>query len=218
MRKHLEIVEKFISIQGETTYAGRISHFLRLGGCNLNCLYCDTKYSKDSALFRVIRLQDLLAEYKSSKIRTLVLTGGEPLLQIVAIDLMKALLKLEFTVMLETNGSISIDKVPSDVVKILDCKCPLSGESGKIDFANFAFLKKHDQVKFVISGKKDYEYSKMITKKYDLFGKTANILLSPVISKIKPSSLASWMIKDKFPAILNLQIHKIIWPDIERGV
>ena len=108
--------------------------------------------------------------------------------------------------------------VPPAVVKILDCKCPLSGESGKMDFANFAFLKRHDQVKFVISGKKDYEYSKMIAEKYDLFRRTGNILLSPVTSRVKPSSLVSWMIKDKFPGILNLQIHKMIWPGVERGV
>lgn len=149
----------------------------------------------------------------------LTITGGEPLLQKApCIILMRNLLKLKFTILLETNGSISLKGVPRKVVKILDCKCPLSGESTAMDFANFARIDSKDQIKFVISGKKDYEYSKEIILKYKLLSKTKNILLSPATDYLKPAKLAEWMKKDMHPGILNLQLHKIIWPDKDRGV
>ncbi|MEM4247956.1 MAG: 4Fe-4S cluster-binding domain-containing protein [Candidatus Nanoarchaeia archaeon] len=219
MDNSIVIVEKFLSIQGESTFAGRLSHFLRLGACNLNCRYCDTPYSKDARQFQIIPIKKLLQEYSKSPVKLLTITGGEPLLQKAScIMLMRELLELKFTILLETNGSLSLKGVPRKVVKILDCKCPLSGESETMDFANFARIDSKDQIKFVISGKKDYEYSKEILLKYKLLNKTKNILLSPAGGFLEPAKLAEWMKKDMHPGILNLQLHKIIWPDKDRGV
>ncbi len=218
MKDNISIVEKYISIQGETTFAGRPAHFIRLGGCNLACKYCDTKFSNDFRNFKEVSIFELANEISASLIKIAVITGGEPLLQKNTFPLMEMLLEKRITVILETNGSLPIQKVPGKVVKIIDCKCPMSGEEQKMKFANFALLKGHDQVKFVISGRKDYDYCKHIVDKYELYKKTENILLSPVISRINPSSLAKWMIEDEFYGILNLQLHRIIWPGKRKGV
>jgi 7-carboxy-7-deazaguanine synthase len=151
-------------------------------------------------------------------IKLIEITGGEPLAQENTIELCKELLHAGFKVLIETNGSLSIEKIPKDVIKILDCKSPSSGECDNMDFANFALLSQKDEVKFVISDKRDYDYACGIIKKYDLSTKINNILFSPMSSSPGiTENLAEWIVNDKLPVRMQLQMHKIIWNEDERG-
>lgn len=214
----LNLVEEFTSIQGETSYAGKTTRFIRLGGCNLDCSYCDTTYSKDCKEFSAVRIGDIIGRCVASSVKTVLITGGEPLLQAASIPLMELLLEAGFTVLLETNGSLPIENVPDKVVKILDCKCPSSGESAKMRLENYKFLNSSDQVKFVLSGRDDYDYAKSVVLQDSIDQRVSEILLSPVCGRLEPAELARWMIEDSSPFRLNMQLHKIIWPKTERGV
>ena len=215
---NLHISEIFTSIQGESTYAGRPCQFIRLAGCQLNCRYCDTRYARILRNSSSMSTDALLEGCISKKTRLVCVTGGEPLLQEPVYDFMKRLLNHGFTVLLETNGAVSIEKVPPGVVRILDCKCPSSGESGKMNFANYPLLTPEDQVKFVMGSRRDYAYSLEISRKFSLFNKKITVLLSPNMKKISPATLAKWILKDEIPAVMNIQLQKIIWPEIGRGV
>ncbi len=214
--RSLNVVELFLSIQGESTFAGRPCQFIRLAGCNLDCHYCDTNYAKDPFQSKIVTVKFILEFLKRNKCPLVSVTGGEPLLQENTIPLLRQLVRNGYQVILETNGSISIKDVPCNVVKVMDCKCPSSGESGKMDFSNYRLLKAHDQVKFVISDRKDYLFSVSICREYKLFGKIT-VLFSPAAGRLKSANLAEWMLKDRLPAVLNLQLHKIIWPEKARG-
>lgn len=218
MEMKLIISELFASIQGESSYAGRPCFFIRLAGCNLDCSYCDTEYAKNPKAGEEYTINEILSKVKEAGINLVEITGGEPLLQEGVNELCQKLLDAEFKVLIETNGSISIASLPKKVIKILDCKCPASGEAKKMDFANFAFLSQSDEVKFVISNRNDYDYTVEIIKKYDLNSKVNNIILSPDLSNTALSAqLAEWMLEDKIPARMQLQMHKLIWDPEERG-
>lgn len=212
----LSVSEIFYSIQGESLYAGRPCAFVRLSGCNLRCRYCDTTYAYENGTEMTIA--DIIREIESFQCPLVEVTGGEPLLQRRTPDLIKELIDRGHTVLLETNGTMAIDRVDSRCIRIMDIKCPGSGESGKTEFANFDHLLPEDQIKFVITDRTDYEYAKKL-----LFDKWQNkppfeVLFSPAFGMRQPAILAEWMLADNLPVRLQLQLHKILWPTAERGV
>ena len=213
MDKKLKINEIFSSIQGESTCSGRPCVFIRLAGCNLNCTYCDTEYAKTAENAEELSLVEIVEIAEKSGIKLVEITGGEPLIQDGVAELCRILLEKSFTVLLETNGSLRISQIPADVVKIIDCKAPSSGEADRMDFANFADLQKHDQIKFVVANRTDYEHAKKIISKYNLDQKVddGNILFGAVSpSELNPEQLAEWLVEDKLNARLQVQLHKII--------
>lgn len=216
--KKLEIVETFTSIQGESSHSGKLCFFIRLAGCNLNCSYCDTEYAKNPSEARNISLEKLALLALKSGASLVEITGGEPLVQKNVPELCHMLLADNLTVLVETNGSLPIKVLPRGTIKIVDCKCPSSGESNKMHFGNFNYMSSDDEIKFVIENKTDYNYAVGVVRKYGLFEKTRNVLFGPVSGKLEASELVSWMIKDKLNVRLNLQIHKLIWPHVIRGV
>lgn len=216
--KTLLVSESFTSIQGESTYIGRPCFIIMLATCNLNCNYCDTKCVLNAADAKERDVEEIVSAAVTSGVNLVEITGGEPLLQKNTYLLAKKLLKHNFTVLLETNGSLPVSDIPRGVIKIIDCKCPSSGESEKMLFKNFYLLKKQDEVKFVICNEEDYKYAVNIISSFKLLKRTKKILFSPVVDKLPAKFLANWMIRDKIPAILQLQLHKIIWPGVEHGV
>jgi 7-carboxy-7-deazaguanine synthase len=210
------VSEIFTSIQGESSFAGQLCFFIRLAGCNLNCAWCDTRYAK-IAKGKTMRLEEIIDAASASKTKLVEITGGEPLLQKNTPELCRKLIAKGFNVLVETNGSFPIQKIPAKVRIILDCKCPSSGESEKMIFANFAKIKKKDEIKFVIADRNDYEYAKEIMSRYLLAEKTDKIFFSPVAGRINHKKLAEWMIADKILAIFAVQLHKIIWGKYARG-
>lgn len=212
----LNITEIFHSVQGETTFVGLPTTFIRLSACNLRCTWCDTTYSFSRGT--AIPLDDIIAEVEKNGSRHVCVTGGEPLLQKEVIPLMEALCCKGFTISLETGGSLSIENVPSSVYNILDIKCPGSGMEEKNHWPNMGLLKPQDEVKFVLLDRADYEYAKSIIQKYRLDSKVNTILLSPVHGELCPQKLVGWILEDRLPVRLNLQIHKTIWTPTTRGV
>lgn len=210
--------ETFSSIQGESTYAGCSCFFIRLAGCNLNCNYCDTIYSRETEQGKSMDITSLVEAALKENIKLVEVTGGEPLFQKTTPLLCAELLRNNFTVLVETNGSLPISLLPENVIKIMDCKTPSCGEASRMDFSNFDLLNPLDEIKFVIADKTDYTYSLDIIKNYKLNKKTPNLLFSPAWGKIKSSELASWIITDKAPVRLQLQLHKYIWSPEKRGV
>jgi 7-carboxy-7-deazaguanine synthase len=212
----LTINEIFYSIQGEATRAGEPCVFVRLTACDLRCSWCDTPYAFHEGQKRTI--DDVLAEVARYDCRLVEVTGGEPLLQQDVYPLMDALIAEGYTVMLETGGHRPIDRVPSEVIKIVDVKCPASGEAAKNCWPNLERLGPHDEVKFVIQDRADYDYARDVMARYDLPAKAATILMSPVHGVLHPRTLSEWMLADHLPARLQLQLHKFIWPATQRGV
>ncbi|MFA6100885.1 MAG: radical SAM protein [Victivallaceae bacterium] len=212
------VTETFLSIQGESTHAGRLCFFIRLAGCNLKCRYCDTRYSASLTDGKAETLELLVVKAVSSDVDLVEITGGEPLTQPATIPLCEKLLDAGMTVLVETNGSMPIRELPAAVIRILDCKTPSSGESGSNLYKNYDFLTPADEIKFVISDREDYDFSRRIIREYDLAAKTRNLLFSPVWGKIEPRQLAAWMIADRPPARLQLQMHKLIWGPEKTGV
>ena len=207
--------EIFESIQGESTYAGIPSVFVRLTGCNLRCLYCDTTYAYDEG--SAMSLNEIITRVNGYGCRNVCITGGEPLLNEHVSNLIKLLKKNLFTVFIETNGSQNIDILPKGIVRIVDIKCPGSGMEQEMDWKNIKRLNRSDEVKFIISSKNDYEWAKKITNKYKIIDRT-RVLFGLVQGKLKPKTLAGWILKDGLDVRLHLQLHKIIWPDKARGV
>ena len=220
--RELLVSELFFSIQGESSFAGLPCVFIRLAGCNLRCRYCDAGYTYEEEGERrtITELLDFAAAYHGAIVE---ITGGEPLLHKYVIDLMAALLEKGRQVLLETNGSQDISKVPEGVVRIVDLKCPGSGMAQKMRYENLELLTPGDEVKFVLSSREDYEWARQtlaenrtLQQSGDREGPT--ILFSPVPGKLTPAELSSWILADRLPVRLQLQLHKIIWPEIERGV
>jgi 7-carboxy-7-deazaguanine synthase len=212
----LTINEIFYSIQGESSRAGRPCVFVRLTGCDLRCSWCDTPYAFFEGQKRT--LDEVIADVERYDCALVEITGGEPLLQDDVYPLMERLLDRGRTVMLETGGHRPISRVPAAVVKIVDVKCPGSGESSKNDWSNLAALAPHDEVKFVVSNRADYEFARDVVNRHGLVGRCAAVLLSPVHDVLDPKSLAEWMLADDFRATLQVQLHKLIWPVGTRGV
>jgi 7-carboxy-7-deazaguanine synthase len=212
----LTVNEIFYSIQGEATRAGEPCVFVRLTACDLRCSWCDTPYAFYEGRKRSI--DDVLAEVERHGCRLVEITGGEPLLQEEVYPLMDALLDRGYTVMLETGGHRSIAQVPAAVIKIVDVKCPGSGESDKNDWENLGRVGPGDEVKFVVQDRTDYEFARDVIARHELSGRVAAVLISPVHGVLDPRTLSEWMLADHLPARLQFQLHKLIWPPTMRGV
>jgi 7-carboxy-7-deazaguanine synthase len=212
----LTVNEIFHSIQGESTYAGRPCVFVRLMACDLRCAWCDTPYAFYEG--RKQSVDEVIEAVERYGCPLVEITGGEPLLQDDVYALMEGLLARGRTVMLETGGHRSIARVPRPVIKIVDVKCPGSGEAARNDWDNLARLAPHDQVKFVLKDRADYEFAREIVARHGLDRSVAAVLFSPVHGVLDPKTLAEWMLADRVPARLQLQLHKFIWPPETRGV
>ena len=211
----LEITEIYKSVQGESTYMGLPCVFIRLTGCNLRCVWCDTPHAFHDG--KKLSIHQIIDEVKSYDINLVEITGGEPLLQKEVFPLMESLLKNKFKVMLETSGSLAINNVPAKVIKIIDLKCPGSGEENKNLWENLNHLTSTDEIKFVIADKTDYEWSKKVLQNYEL-DKKVPVLFSPVFEKLKLKDLTEWILEDNLPVRLHTQLHKYIWDQKTIGV
>jgi 7-carboxy-7-deazaguanine synthase len=212
----LTVNEVFHSIQGESSYAGLPCVFVRLTGCDLRCAWCDTPYAFSEGRKREVA--DVMADVASYGCRLVEVTGGEPLLQPDVYPLLQGLLDAGHDVLVETGGQVSIERVPAGVVRIMDVKCPGSGEAEKTCWENLARLGARDQVKFVIGGWADYEYAKAVMRRGDWPSRVAAILFSPVFGQLPPAELAAWVLTDRLPVRVQLQVHKYIWEPGTRGV
>jgi 7-carboxy-7-deazaguanine synthase len=226
------ITEIFKSIQGESTYVGLPCVFVRLTGCNLRCTWCDTayafhggkKYSIDEVMERVTELSG--SEARAAKNLPLVeITGGEPLLQPETPELARRLLDAGYRVLIETSGEREVSVLPREVVKVVDVKCPDSGESGKFNFANLEAIDEKDEIKFVIASRRDYEFARQLIAEHGLNERVREVLLSPVFADpegkwpaMDARALAEWILQDGLRVRLGLQIHKFIWDPAMHGV
>ena len=212
----LTVNEIFHSIQGESSYAGRPCVFVRLTACDLRCVWCDSPYAFHEGTKRTI--DDVVADVRAFGCPLVELTGGEPLLQKDVYPLMAALHEAGLQVLIETGGHRSIADLPAYVTAIMDVKCPGSGEADQHDAGNFARLRRHDEVKFVVRDRTDYDYARAIHAAEDLAGRVAAVHFSPVHGVLDPRTLAEWVLADRLPARVQLQVHKYIWGADVRGV
>ena len=212
----LTINEIFYSIQGESTHAGRPCVFVRLTACDLRCSWCDTAYAFYEGTKR--SLDDVMAAVERYDCGLVEVTGGEPLLQEEVYPLMQSLLDRGRTVLLETGGHRSTERVPAGVVTILDVKCPGSGESARNDWSNLERLRAHDEVKFVVKDRADYDFAREIIDRFGLAERAAAVHLSPVHGVLDSRTLSEWVLADRLPARVQLQLHKYIWDPGMRGV
>ena len=227
----MQITEIYKSLQGESTHAGLPCVFVRLTGCNLRCTWCDSEYSfyggkkmsQDEVFLEVSRL--------SPSGGLVEITGGEPMLQErELVPLMQRLLDADYTVLIETSGERALEQVPDRIIKIVDVKCPDSGEPDAFRMENLATLLPHDEVKFVLTGRRDYEFARDFTLRHNLAPRVNAVLFSPAFRKeasgssdtsqclLNPRDLAEWMLEDNVPARLGLQIHKFVWDPAMKGV
>ncbi len=211
----LKVNEIFYSIQGESSYAGERCIFIRLTGCNLRCTYCDTEYAFYNG--ENLSVDTIIEKVKLYNCNLVEITGGEPLLQNEVHQLITKLCDYNYTVLLETSGSLSIEQVDKRVINILDFKTPSSKMDNKNHFQNVEYLKLTDEVKFVIGSKKDYDWSKAIIKKYNLDEKV-KILFSSVFKKVEQKELVEWILEDNLNVKYQLQMHKYIWDPNKTGV
>jgi 7-carboxy-7-deazaguanine synthase len=227
----LQVTEIYKSLQGESTHAGLPCVFVRLTGCNLRCSWCDSEFSFYGG--NKMTLQEVLGEVaRLSPTGGLVeITGGEPMLQErEVIPLLEQLLDADYQVLLETSGERVLSRVPKQVIKIVDVKCPHSGAADTFAMENLKALQRHDELKFVMSDRVDYEFARDFVAEYELAGRVHAILFSPAFEKtasgardtshcqLDPQQLAEWILEDNAPARLSLQIHKLIWDPATKGV
>ena len=213
--EHMLVSEIFKSIQGESTYAGLPSVFVRLAGCSLSCAWCDTPYARvpDGAVEMTV--DAVIREVRKFNCDLVEITGGEPLEQAEAIELSRRLMDAGFKVLIETNGSVTIRGLDPRIVKIIDVKCPSSGHAGSFLIDNIPHITVDDEIKFVIGGMEDYEYAKRFIEEF-LTDRTSTILFAPVRPGLEPRVLAEWILKDSLRVRFQLQIHSYIWSG-ERG-
>ncbi len=220
------ITEIFKSIQGEGTRAGLPCIFVRLTGCNLRCVWCDTAYAfHGGTKMSVDEVLGRVAELGEGKVRLVEITGGEPLLQEDVVPLAEKLLEAGYTVMVETSGERPVERLPREVIKIVDVKCPDSGEEETFRMENLEALGSEDEVKFVIASRRDYEFARAFTARYELERRVRQVLFSPVFEDpegkwpgLNPRALAEWILADGLPVRLGLQLHKFIWDPALKGV
>jgi 7-carboxy-7-deazaguanine synthase len=212
----LTVNEIFHSIQGESTYAGAPCVFVRLTACDLRCTWCDTPYAFTEGRKRTVA--DVVEEVAAFGCPLVEVTGGEPLLQDDVYPLMTELRNRGLAVLLETGGHISVGRVPAGVVKIIDVKCPGSGESARNHWPNLDLLSPADQVKFVIRDRADYEFARGVVQRHQLAAACEAVLFSPVHDVLPPPELAAWILADRLAVRLQLQVHKYIWGAHARGV
>jgi 7-carboxy-7-deazaguanine synthase len=214
--QRLQITELFVSIQGESTHAGRPCAFVRLTGCNLRCRWCDTEYAFYGG--RRMAVAEVVDEIARMGAELVEITGGEPLLQEGVYPLIDQLLAAGHTVMIETSGAIDVGRLDPRVIKIMDLKCPGSGESERNLWSNLELLTARDEIKFVVADRADYEWARDVIRERRLADRVNAVLLSPAFAELEPAKLAAWMLEDRVPARLQLQLHKHIWPPDTRGV
>ncbi len=213
----LKVNEIFFSIQGESSHAGRPCVFIRLAGCNLRCTYCDTQYAYEEGSSRTI--DDIEREVRPFRCTLVEVTGGEPLLQPQTPELIRRLLDAQYMVLLETNGSRDIGIVDDRCTRIVDVKCPSSGQSGENRLENLAIITPNDEVKFVIGDREDFDYAKdVIATRLSRHGGLKPPLISPVFGRLDPESLVRWILEDHLDVRLQIQLHKWIWGADKRGV
>jgi len=214
MGELLRVSEVFLSIQGESTRAGLPCAMVRLAGCNLRCAWCDTKYAWDAGQPRTVR--QVLDEVAALCCRRVEVTGGEPLLQPAALELLRGLCEAGFETLLETNGTCDLSGVDGRVVRIVDVKCPSSGEGGSFRRENLDLLTGRDEVKFVLADRGDFDFAAGFVRRHDLTGCCA-VIFSPVAGRLAPATLAEWILAEGLDVRLGVQLHKVIWPDAARG-
>jgi len=227
----MQLIEIYKSLQGESSYAGLPCVFVRTAGCNLRCVWCDSEYTFKGG--HRMALDEVMREvqFLSPNGGLVEITGGEPLLQeSEVVALMERLLAAGYTVLIETSGERPLDKVPPQVVKIVDVKCPHSGEGGTFRAENLQHLTPRDEIKFVLASRKDYEFARDFIRDHDLSNRVASVILSPAFRKdasgsrdvshclLDPRELAEWMLADGLNVRLGLQIHKFIWEPSLKGV
>ncbi len=219
----LSLSELFYSIQGESSCAGYPCVFIRLSDCNLRCSYCDTSYSftEKGSKKNIGTIIEFVDDHKNAIVE---ITGGEPLLQENVYPLLDVLIKKKRTILLETNGSIPIDKVPTEICTIVDVKCPASGCGNSFSLANILYIKERmksnrsaAEIKFVICDKHDYQWAKSFIFEHEL-SQIAPISFSPVTSSIQPRELAELILSDHLPVRMQIQLHTLLWPETKRGV
>lgn len=211
----VRVCEIFCSIQGESTHAGRLCSFVRLSGCPLDCAWCDTVYARAEG--EDVAIDEVVARVVGLGLALVEVTGGEPLAQAGCPALLRALADRGLEVLLETSGALDVSGVDPRVQRIVDVKCPSSGMTARTRWENLTHVRRTDQVKLVLADRADYEYARdvIVSRRLD---ERCPVLLAPVFGRLDPSRLARWMIDDRLPARLQLQLHKIIWPPDARGV
>ena len=214
--KKLCVAEIFASIQGESTWAGAPCVFVRLAGCDVGCAYCDTRYAHGGR--DTMTVGEIVERCGAWPFRLVEITGGEPLQQEHCPALAACLLERGYTVLCETSGTLPISRLTDAVIKIMDLKCPGSGVCDKNDWSNIEALSSRDEVKFVMGDRRDYEWSRDVTGRYNLAERCNAVLFAPVFGQIEPHRLAEWILADGLNVRLQLQVHKYIWPPDQRGV
>ena len=208
----LRITEIFLSLQGEANTVGYPTVFVRLTGCPLRCQYCDSAYAFSGG--QIETLADILDQVAGYNVSRVTVTGGEPLAQPGVFALMTALVDRQFSVSLETSGALPVDRVDPRVIKVLDIKTPDSAEVHRNLWDNIARLQPHDQIKFVVSSRGDYDWARIKCDQYQLFDRVADVLFSPSHGALEPSELADWIVADRLPARMQMQLHKLLWGDV----
>lgn len=208
----LRITEIFHSLQGESASVGRPTTFVRLTGCPLRCGYCDTAYAFSGG--EVLEMDDILRRVDATGARYVTVTGGEPLAQPACIELLTRLCDAGLAVSLETSGALDISAVDERVSRVMDLKTPGSGESARNDYGNIGHLRPHDQVKFVICDRGDYEWARMRCDQHALTKRVGEVLFSPSTGQLAPSKLADWILEDGLDVRFQLQLHKVLWGDV----
>ena len=214
MKASLRVSEIFRSLQGEGTRAGLPCVLVRLAGCNLHCAWCDTPQARDRG--EQMSVADVLRRVAELRCPRVQVTGGEPLVQPAATELLRRLCEAGYETLLETNGSLDTAPVDPRVVRIVDVKCPASGEGGTTHWANIERLRRRDEVKFVLADRADYEFARDVVARYGLTGKCP-VIFSPVHGVLAGAALAEWVLADGPDVRVGLQLHKIIWPERLRG-
>jgi 7-carboxy-7-deazaguanine synthase len=205
----LRITEIFHSLQGESRTVGCPTVFIRLTGCPLRCSWCDTTYSFNGG--ELISLSEILSTVASYGAKHICVTGGEPLAQPNCLVLLTALCDQGYSVSLETSGALPINQVDNRVSRVMDLKAPDSGESHRNLYENIQYLTAHDQLKFVLASKRDYDWAKFKCDEYQLYERVSDVFFSPVHQQLDPKTLAEWLLADRLPARLQVQLHKYLW-------
>lgn len=208
----LRITEIFYSLQGEANTVGIPTVFIRLTGCPLRCVYCDSAYAFTGG--KKMTIADIINEVQQYHCQYITVTGGEPLAQPASLELMTQLADLGYTISLETSGALDVSNVDARIVKVIDLKTPDSGEQQKNRYENLDHITAKDQLKFVISSDKDYQWSKNILNEYQLLGR-CEILFSPVAGQQNPTQLAEKILADRLPVRFQIQLHKLLWGDVQ---
>lgn len=206
----LRITEIFLSLQGETTYSGLPTAFVRLTGCPLRCGYCDSAYAFNGG--SLLGLSEILERVRAFQVRHVTVTG-EPLAQPGALSLLEQLCNASYTVSLETSGALDVSGVDARVAKIIDIKTPGSGEVERNRWENFALCGPLDQAKFVLTDRNDYDWAKRVLREHESIRRCGEILFSPVTPGLTPRDLADWIVADRLPVRFQLQLHKLLWGD-----